>query len=62
LLLGPFRAHQSALNRVEKVRTEACKGNARAHFYGFGTLRMSDDYMEPGSANKFMPEELKEAA
>jgi hypothetical protein len=43
LLLGPFRTHQLALNKVEQVRQHAVLLDPKAHFYGFGTCKVTQD-------------------
>ena len=63
LLLGPFmNDHAGALEMVEKVRDLANNADARSCFYAFGTVRMAEDYTKPGSANKYLMPEMKEAA
>lgn len=59
LLLGPFGTQQEALDRVDEVKALATRGNPRADFYAYGTVRMADDYNKPGSANRYL---LKDAA
>jgi hypothetical protein len=39
LLVGPFRAHQDALELVTVARQEAEKVDARAVWYAFGTCK-----------------------
>jgi len=53
LLAGPFRTHQEALGMVEKTRTEGEKHDPRAHFYGFGTVKMKDGHRE-GFLNQYL--------
>ncbi len=40
VLAGPYPAHQTALDLVERVREVAIDADPRAHFYSFGTVRM----------------------
>lgn len=51
LLLGPFDRHADALAKVEPVRVQSEKLDARAVFYGFGTVRVVGHY-EPGAFNR----------
>ena len=44
LLLGPYATHQEALDDVLRGNDMACKIDPRAHWYGFGTCRLDDDY------------------
>lgn len=63
LLLGPFKNdHAGALARVDEVREFANQADGRSHFYAFGTVRMAEDHTKPGSANKYLMPEMKEAA
>jgi len=58
LLLGPFpNDHAAALARVEEVRKFANEKNPRSFWFAFGTVRMPEDHVKPGNANKYlMPE------
>lgn len=59
LLLGPFSRHVDALSRVDAVRSFAVdKGEAKAAFMAFGTVRMPGDCTRQGTANKYLPELL----
>lgn len=40
-LAGPFEEHEEALRQVEPARTLACLRDPRAHWYYFGTARVS---------------------
>lgn len=40
-LAGPFAEHQAALDAVAYTRDEACKIDPRAHWYYFGTARVT---------------------
>ena len=51
-MLGPFRTHAEALDRVGEVWDHANKVNPWAAFYSFGTVRMKDSYTVPGLFNK----------
>lgn len=51
LLAGPFATHAEALAKVERCREVACDIDPRAHWYGFGTVRMAPDYDKPGALN-----------
>lgn len=42
-LLGPYDSHQEALENVERGNRLACAAEARAHWYAFGTGRLSDE-------------------
>ena len=51
LLFGPCRAHCFALAMVDKTRRLAQDLDPWAAFDSFGTVRMADDYREPGKLN-----------
>lgn len=41
LLVGPFRSHRAALKWVEPARKAAREVNDRAHWYSYGTSRVT---------------------
>lgn len=51
LALGPFPAHQEALDKVDAVRAMAMDRDGFAAFWSYGTVRMRDEYKEPGRWN-----------
>lgn len=57
LMLGPFpNDHAAALARVDEVRafTKDKDTSGRAHFMGFGTVRMAETVTRPGNLNKYL--------
>lgn len=48
LLAGPYDTHAAALDKVRQARDLACERDHWAWFNRFGTVRMRDDYREPG--------------
>lgn len=40
LLAGPYASHKEALGAVRAANDAACKLDARAHWYAFGTCRL----------------------
>lgn len=56
LLYGPFGRHADALAAVEAARRVAVRVDPRAHFYRFGTARLSGDGDAPaGVLNSLLP-------
>jgi hypothetical protein len=51
LLAGPFPQHQTALDLVDRARGLAENVDPWAAFDAFGTVRMADDYTQPGVLN-----------
>jgi hypothetical protein len=41
-LLGPYDTHVEALAQVGRGNDLACKADPRAHWYAFGTARITD--------------------
>ncbi len=41
-LLGPYDTHVEALAQVDRGNDLACKADPRAHWYAFGTARITD--------------------
>lgn len=56
LLLGPFTDHAECLAQVAAARSKAHDACADAVWYSFGTVRMADNFTQPGVLNKFFPE------
>ena len=53
LLSGPYSSHAAALALVDRARRIATDLNDWAHFYSYGTVRMADDFNQPGSLQKW---------
>ena len=47
LLAGPFKDHQSALDKVDEVKEVALNyGDPKAYFYAYGTCKVPNGYRE----------------
>ena len=52
LLLGPFRAHREAIDRVSLARCLAEEVDPFAAFFHFGTVKMAETFTRPGRLNE----------
>lgn len=54
LLAGPYRTRQEAEAMVEPVRQLAATVNDRAHWYSYGTARVTTQSPRPGKLNHLL--------
>jgi hypothetical protein len=52
LMAGPYPTHAAALADVDKVRTICVANDGKAHFMGYGTCRVKEGELKPGTLNR----------